>query len=65
MMTTVEDVALVCCISMCCLSVFGWFILSALLRRAGRGFGDLFDGEGGIFGMDFGSIADIFFGGGR
>jgi len=64
MMTTLEDIALICCISLCCFSVFGFFFLSAVLRRAGRGFGDLFDGEGGLFGMDFGNILDLITGGG-
>jgi hypothetical protein len=65
MMNTLEDLALACCVSLCCLSVFGFFFLSAVLKRAGRGFGDLFDGEGGLFGMDFGNLLDLFTGGRR
>jgi|GEM_PF-6678156 len=42
-METIENIALVFCLSMCCFSVFGGLFIMSLVRRATGGIGNLLD----------------------
>lgn len=58
-METLEDLSLLCCSSMCCLTIVGMLFLRTFLRRTGRGWRDVAREGGGLFGIDLGIVGDL------